>query len=174
MAYGEERVGGTVKNYHDDTPRTAYHQWMNGGSAFARAVMKEGESMEDKEESIYDSMAEINRLAQRIEELSKPFTILPDAIMDAAGGGQREETTEKMYAVGDTYAPRDGFYASPFYKLEKAQEVVPVSPPPNTFFIWECKDDGGYVAVARWDEVRDEWVMLDNAAGGMAGVTPCS
>jgi hypothetical protein len=114
-----------------------------------------------KEESIYDSMLEINRLARRIEELSKPFSISRDALAQVALDERRKETAEKMYAVGDTYAPRDGFYASPFFKFEKAQEVVPVSPPPNTFFIWECKDDGGYVAVARWDEAHGKWVMLD-------------
>jgi hypothetical protein len=141
MAYGEERMGG---------------------------IMKEDEV------SIYDSMLEINKLARRIEELSKPFSISREALAQVARDERREETKEKMYAVGDTYAPRDGFYASPFYKLEKAQEVIPVSPPPNAFFIWECKDDGGYVAVARWDEMYGKWVMLDNAAGGVAGVTPCS
>jgi hypothetical protein len=136
--------------------------------------------MKEDEVSIYDSMLEISKLARRIEELSKPFSISREALAQVARDERREETTEKMYAVGDTHAPRGGFYAGPFICIDDAYDVIPPPGIGNTFFVWERRPDGGYVAVARWDNVDgDAWLLI---AGAMAGslrrpkgkATPCS
>jgi hypothetical protein len=138
-----------------------------------------------KEESIYDSMLEINRLARRIEELSKPFSISRDALAQVALDEERKQRVASQdrtvrYAVGGTYAPRDGFCAGPFTCVDDAYDVTPPSDAGSTFFIWECRPDGGYVVVARWDN-EDGWAWLitdDTVTGRLrwpeGKVTPCS
>jgi hypothetical protein len=141
--------------------------------------------MREEEVSIYDSMLEINKLARRIEELSKPFSISREALAQVARDEEHKRYVANpdravRYAVGDTYAPRDGWYAGPFTRVDDAYDVTPPPGAGSAFFIWECRPGGGYVAVARWDnEDGEAWLITDDTVMGRlrwpeGKATPCS